>query len=152
VLGPQLKYSSAFWPEGIESLPEAEEVSLRETSEHADLHAAVMDEMAEQDKYRRKLSSNGKSDGKINYLEAKIAVVSKMAKATKRKNPLEKNEGVSPENLGGGTSSKIPSKSGPSVKLDSFAAEFVKDRKMSEESVKKALSKELPSQLAGAGK
>ncbi|HSF09116.1 MAG TPA: cyclopropane-fatty-acyl-phospholipid synthase family protein [Nitrospirales bacterium] len=38
VLGPQLKYSSAFWPEGIESLPEAEEVSLRETKVHADLH------------------------------------------------------------------------------------------------------------------
>jgi cyclopropane-fatty-acyl-phospholipid synthase len=38
VLGPQLKYSSGYWPKGVESLAEAEEVSLRETSEHADLH------------------------------------------------------------------------------------------------------------------
>lgn len=37
-LGPHLKYSSGFWPQGVESLAEAEEVSLRETSVHADLH------------------------------------------------------------------------------------------------------------------
>lgn len=38
VLGPHLKYSSAFWPEGVESLGEAEEASLQETIVHADLH------------------------------------------------------------------------------------------------------------------
>jgi cyclopropane-fatty-acyl-phospholipid synthase len=37
VLGPHLKYSSAFWPAGLESLAEAEEASLRETIVHADL-------------------------------------------------------------------------------------------------------------------
>lgn len=37
VLGPHLKYSSAFWPSGIEDLAEAEEIGLRETSSHADL-------------------------------------------------------------------------------------------------------------------
>jgi len=37
VLGPHLKYSSAYWPLGVESLEEAEEISLLETSVHADL-------------------------------------------------------------------------------------------------------------------
>lgn len=38
VLGPQLKYSSAYWPESTESLAVAEELSLRETADHAALH------------------------------------------------------------------------------------------------------------------
>ena len=37
VLGPQLKYSSALWPQGVEVLAEAEEIGLRETGVHADL-------------------------------------------------------------------------------------------------------------------
>lgn len=37
VLGPQLKYSSGYWPRGTESLAEAEEVGLLETSVHAGL-------------------------------------------------------------------------------------------------------------------
>ncbi|MDH3770695.1 MAG: cyclopropane-fatty-acyl-phospholipid synthase family protein [Nitrospirota bacterium] len=37
-LGPHLKYSSGFWPQGVVSLVEAEEASLLETSAHADLH------------------------------------------------------------------------------------------------------------------
>jgi cyclopropane-fatty-acyl-phospholipid synthase len=37
VLGPHLKYSSAFWPQGVEVLAEAEEIGLRETGVHADL-------------------------------------------------------------------------------------------------------------------
>jgi cyclopropane-fatty-acyl-phospholipid synthase len=38
VLGPNLKYSSAYWPVGGKSLAEAEEIALRNTSAHADLH------------------------------------------------------------------------------------------------------------------
>jgi len=37
VLGPHLKYSSGFWPIDVNSLAEAEEFGLRETSQHADL-------------------------------------------------------------------------------------------------------------------
>lgn len=38
VLGPLMKYSSAYWPPGIRSLAEAEKTSLRETADHAGLH------------------------------------------------------------------------------------------------------------------
>jgi cyclopropane-fatty-acyl-phospholipid synthase len=38
VLGPQMKYSSGYWPPGVETLAQAEEASLRETCAHADLH------------------------------------------------------------------------------------------------------------------
>ena len=37
VLGPHLKYSSAYWPEGVKDLGEAEEAALAETCSHADL-------------------------------------------------------------------------------------------------------------------
>lgn len=37
VLGPHLKYSSAFWPAGTATLAQAEEAGLRETCSHADL-------------------------------------------------------------------------------------------------------------------
>lgn len=36
-LGPNLKYSCAYWPEGVTSLSQAEEAGLRETCRHADL-------------------------------------------------------------------------------------------------------------------
>ena len=35
VLGPHLKYSSAFWPDGVSNLAEAEAVGLRETAQNA---------------------------------------------------------------------------------------------------------------------
>ena len=38
VLGPHLKYSSAYWPAGVDSLSEAEERSLWETTLRAGLH------------------------------------------------------------------------------------------------------------------
>ncbi|MDG2529410.1 SAM-dependent methyltransferase [Caulobacter endophyticus] len=37
VLGPRLKYSSALYPPGVETLAQAEEAALRETQTHADL-------------------------------------------------------------------------------------------------------------------
>ncbi|MDX1626747.1 MAG: class I SAM-dependent methyltransferase, partial [Wenzhouxiangellaceae bacterium] len=37
VLGPRLKYSSAFWPDGVEDLAAAEEAMLERTAEHAGL-------------------------------------------------------------------------------------------------------------------
>ena len=37
VLGPQRKYSSAYWPEGVATLPEAEEAALALTCERAGL-------------------------------------------------------------------------------------------------------------------
>lgn len=37
VLGPQLKYSACWWPEGVDSLEKAEEVSLRQVEERAKL-------------------------------------------------------------------------------------------------------------------
>ncbi len=37
VLGPHLKYSSAYWPEGVTTLADAEAAGLRETCAHADL-------------------------------------------------------------------------------------------------------------------
>ncbi len=127
--------------------------AMRDNPDHAELHSAVMDEMEKNDGYRRKLSGDGKSDGKINYLEAKIAVVSRMSKASSEKtNPLDKNKGEVTKNLGAGSDSKVKPKEGKAVKLDSFAAEFVKDRNMSDESVNRALSKDLPASLAGAGK
>ena len=39
VLGPHLKYSSAFWPAGMTTLAEAEAAGLRESC----LHAGLMD-------------------------------------------------------------------------------------------------------------
>ena len=36
-LGPQLKYSSAYWPAGVDNLEDAEKVALKETCEHAQL-------------------------------------------------------------------------------------------------------------------
>jgi cyclopropane-fatty-acyl-phospholipid synthase len=36
-LGPQRKYSSCFWPEGVSTLEEAEERALQLTAEHAEL-------------------------------------------------------------------------------------------------------------------
>ncbi|KQW70867.1 cyclopropane-fatty-acyl-phospholipid synthase [Phenylobacterium sp. Root77] len=38
VLGPQLKYSSAYYPAGVNTLAAAEEAALSETAAHADLH------------------------------------------------------------------------------------------------------------------
>ncbi|MBA4013639.1 MAG: SAM-dependent methyltransferase [Phenylobacterium sp.] len=38
VLGPQLKYSSAYYPPGVRTLAEAEEAALSETAAHAVLH------------------------------------------------------------------------------------------------------------------
>jgi cyclopropane-fatty-acyl-phospholipid synthase len=37
VLGPRLKYSCCYWPDGVESLLVAEECALQKTCEHADL-------------------------------------------------------------------------------------------------------------------
>jgi len=37
VLGPRLKYSCCYWPAGVDSLAEAEELALRLTCEHAGL-------------------------------------------------------------------------------------------------------------------
>jgi len=37
VLGPHLKYSSAFWPPGVDSLEDAERAGLRETCSHAQI-------------------------------------------------------------------------------------------------------------------
>ncbi|MTV25811.1 class I SAM-dependent methyltransferase [Nitriliruptoraceae bacterium ZYF776] len=37
MLGPHLKYSSAYWPHGVSTLQQAEEAMLRLTCEHADL-------------------------------------------------------------------------------------------------------------------
>lgn len=37
VLGPRLKYSACYWPEGVSSLAAAEEAALAETCAHADL-------------------------------------------------------------------------------------------------------------------
>ena len=38
VMGPHMKYSSGYWPCGVESLSESEEAALGETCAHADLH------------------------------------------------------------------------------------------------------------------
>lgn len=37
-LGNRLKYSSCYWPDGVQSLDRAEEVSLRDTCQRAELH------------------------------------------------------------------------------------------------------------------
>jgi len=111
-----------------------------------ELHKLIMDEMLANHNFKR--SNDGNRDAELNYLNAKIAVLEKSAlEARKPKNPLEKNKGKKVDNLGGPSETVTTSKSEPVIKLDKHAADFVKRTNMSEESVKKALSRETPEGL-----
>lgn len=111
-----------------------------------EIHKAIINEMMEN--FNIKRSDSGMQDATTNYLNAKVKYLEKIVTAPK--NPLSKNEGKDNKNLGGpaGSPSQQP-KTPPPVKLDEYAAEFVRRIGMKDEQVNKALTGEMPTSLLG---
>jgi len=111
-----------------------------------EIHQEIMTELMEN--YNIKHSENGSQDAKINYLSAKASYLEKAV--TAKKNPHDKNKGKKVENLGESSSTSVDdTKSSKTIKLDSYAQDFVNRTNMSEEKVQEALSGDMPTYLGG---
>lgn len=109
-----------------------------------ELHEAIVKEMG--DNFNVKHSDSGAGDARVNYAEAKAAVYERMAKTN---NPFKRGEGNSEEDhLGGPVQdpNRRPQKT-PKLKLDPYAAEFVRRTGMSDEDINEALEGESPAYL-----
>lgn len=100
-----------------------------------ELHKQIIDEMIANHNVKR--SNNGSLDGELNYLKAKATIIDK--KSAETTNPLEKNKDKDLKNLGGPSDTIATPKESAPIKLDKYAAEFVSQVGLSEDSIKKAL-------------
>lgn len=106
-------------------------------------HKKITDEMMANFNVVR--SMDGAADGRENYLRAENSLLRKGVKS--RENPLAKK---TPEAaLGGAADSATDTSTTPIIKLDKYAQDFVDKTKMSDESIRKALTGETPLSLRG---
>jgi len=100
--------------------------------------------------YNTRQSNNPKADAEANYLKAANAVL--RANRGVKKNPLNKNKVKNPKHLGVNGDTKVESKEVIVPELDDYAKRFAAAVGMSEESIKKAFSKDLPVGMKGVKK
>lgn len=133
----QEKYERGY----LQSLPNwAEENNLNDKQ-----HRKVCEVM--QEHYNIRYSNDPVADSRINYLKALSQILSGVAK--QRQNPLSKNQEEEQPPPGGPSGSDSDFRAGEQVQLDDYAAEFVKKSGMGEDSVKKALTGNMPTYLMG---
>jgi len=115
-------------------------------SEYPDhIHKHIVERMWKQFNIRH--SDNPALDAQLNFRNAEAAILREVRQ--RKTNPLEKNKGVRNQNLGGPTSSSQDTNAVAPVKLDSYAAEFIRATGMKEEDAQKALEGDMPLYLRG---
>lgn len=105
-----------------------------------DMVKQVMDEH-----FNVRYSNDPVRDSKENYLKAYSYILSGQLK--KQRNPLAKNETEEQPPPGGASGSNSDFRAGEELQLDDAAAEFIKKTGMKEDSVKKALTGNMPTYL-----
>ena len=99
------------------------------------------------DDFNLRHSDNPALDAKLNFRDAEAAILREVRE--RKANPLTKNKGISNKNLGGPTNTDQDLKSTSPVKLDKYAADFIKATGMKEEDAQKALEGDMPLYLRG---
>lgn len=94
-----------------------------------------------------KHSDNPSLDAELNFSKAEAAILREVR--TRKTNPLDKNKGKHNQNLGGGSGTDQDTKVGGEIKLDKYAADFIKSIGMDEEEAQKALTGDMPMYLGG---
>jgi len=115
-----------------------------EADETPKVYAKVIETMKE--KFNVYRTGDGRVDAIQNYVKAKNFLITKdfdedeIEEGAARVNPLSKNNGKEKSGLGRPGASKSKTGVSRGIKLDKFAAEFVRKTGMSKESVKRALT------------
>lgn len=109
------------------------------------IHQHIVDRMFKEFNIRH--SDNPLLDAELNFRNAEAAILREVR--SRKTNPLDKNKGKNNKNLGGANSSDQDANLETPVKLDSYAAEFVKASGMSEADAQKALVGDMPMYLRG---
>lgn len=109
------------------------------------VHKHIVDRMFKQFNIRH--SNDPMLDARLNFRDAENVILREVRE--RKANPLAKNKGKRNKNLGGPTDSDQDISAAAPVKLDQYAAEFIKSTGMKEEDAQKALQGDMPLYLRG---
>ncbi len=97
--------------------------------------------------FNNKHSENPALDAELNFSKAEATILREVR--SRKTNPLDKNKDKDTKNLGGSNNTNQDSVTSSPVKLDEFAADFIKSTGMKEEDAQKALQGDIPLSLRG---
>ncbi len=97
--------------------------------------------------FNNKHSDNPALDAELNFSKAEATILREVR--SRKENPLDKNKKKDTKNLGGSNNVAQDSSSISPVKLDEYAADFIKSTGMKEEDAQKALQGDIPLSLRG---
>jgi len=114
-----------------------------------DLHAEIIAELyRDESPFNKKRLANPQGDAYLNYMEAKTAILQKKLSENKPKNVFKGKPENSPA-TGTSVNTRTATVENDLPALDAYSMDFIKKSGMSPESVKAALSKEMPFHLRG---
>lgn len=116
-------------------------------STNPDLHDEIVDEiMAPDSPFNRKITGDAVADARINYSEAKAALLAKKTAMPKQTRPNVRGDKVANTSLS--VETKTTDKVSAPIELDEFAKDFVSKIGMKDDSIRDALKGETPVHLA----
>lgn len=114
-----------------------------------EIHDAILNEMAENQNFNLRHTGNPIVDARLNYAEAKAAVLAKKTAGTKPNIPVSGSSPIAPTGISA-TSRNAVTPTSDLPELSEASKEFIRRTGMSEEDVKAALTGNAPLSIMGS--